>query len=490
MRPFTSVLLAVVLASASASTGCGVGDKIYHCDSTHACQNGAQAGVCEPTGYCSFTDLGCVGVPRRYGSAAPDGIARFCVSATGDAGLADASTGSDAGGDATLTDAAPPDAMRDGAPIDAAPPGNCWSNLAAGPEHMCAWKNDGTYFCWGNPMNGRLGARQPAGPGQPVQGAAPPSPGSLSLGDEFTCGVASDNDLWCAGGNGAGQLGDGTMTERATSFVKVRTSAAATLMGAQRVAAGFDHACTQISGTIYCWGNNDRGQVGRDPAGLTSSLYAVPLTGVTGARGLQAGNHHNCYITDSPAAGSVWCFGRGIEGQLGTTTPADSFTPVRAGTLTGVTRLALGAFGSCALNGSGEVYCWGKNTTGRFGVGDMANHPTPTKMLGLTVSITKIAVSDDSVCAICTCGNVWCAGSNDRGRLGQPLATTMALMPMQIPAFDGAVDIAAGYHNACITRTNGEIWCWGGNDAGELGRDPVAVAQSATPLRLMGVSCP
>jgi len=200
----------VFLAAVLASSGCSVGDKLYHCDATHACQNGAQAGVCEPTGYCSFTDLGCVGVPRRYGSAAPDGIARFCVSATGDAGLADASL--DAGGDATMTDAAPPDAMRDGAPVDAAPPSNCWSNLAAGPEHMCAWKSDGTYFCWGNPMNGRLGARQPAGPGQPVQGAAPPSPGSLSLGDEFTCGVASDNDLWCAGGNGAGQLGDGRGT--------------------------------------------------------------------------------------------------------------------------------------------------------------------------------------------------------------------------------------------------------------------------------------
>ncbi len=493
MRGFLGVLIVV------AAAGCSVQRTAFRCTDSASCQDGDRPGVCEPLGYCSFDDLGCAGTPRRYGAAAPDGIARRCVGDAVDAGVSDASlsdAGDAAGGDGAMSDGATVDARPidaatiDGATTDAGAT-NCWSSIASGPEHNCAWKTDGTYYCWGNSMNGRLGARQPTAAGQPVLGAAPPTPGSLSLGDDFTCGVATDSDLWCAGGNGLGQLGDGSGTDRTTAFVKVRTSAAATLMGAQRIAAGYDHACAQISGTIYCWGNNDRGQLGSNPAVLgASSRFAVEVAGVTGARGLAAGNHHNCYITDSPSAGSVWCFGRGIEGQLGTTTPADSFTPVRAGTLTGITKLSLGWWGSCALNGSGEVYCWGKNLTGRFGTNDQMNKPTPTKMLGLTVTITEIAVGEDHICMVCTCNNVWCVGSNDAGRLGQPLATAMSLMPMQVPGLSNVVKISAGYHNNCVTRTNGQILCWGGNDSGEIGRDPAITTESQTPLLLGGVSCP
>src|SRR5687767_6767005 len=44
--------------------------------------------------------------------------------------------------------------------------------------------------------------------------AAPIAFYQLSGGDVHTCGITSDNRLYCWGNNGGGQLGDGTTTDR------------------------------------------------------------------------------------------------------------------------------------------------------------------------------------------------------------------------------------------------------------------------------------
>ena len=106
------------------------------------------------------------------------------------------------------------------APVKAAPALK-FTSLTAN-EHTCGLTSDGTAYCWGANGFGQLGAGNSGG----QQTAATAVTGglkfsSLSAGEEFTCGVATDKTVYCWGSNRVGWLGDGTDVQR-TSPTKVK----------------------------------------------------------------------------------------------------------------------------------------------------------------------------------------------------------------------------------------------------------------------------
>jgi alpha-tubulin suppressor-like RCC1 family protein len=96
----------------------------------------------------------------------------------------------------------------------------------------------------------------------------------LNAGLSHTCGVTLSGRGFCWGGNGSGQLGDGS-TETRT----LPRALGVTLELAQVSAGGF-HTCGVSEGDrAYCWGNNIRGQIGdgtADPSGA-GRLLPVPV---------------------------------------------------------------------------------------------------------------------------------------------------------------------------------------------------------------------
>jgi alpha-tubulin suppressor-like RCC1 family protein len=51
------------------------------------------------------------------------------------------------------------------------------------------------------------------------------------------------------------------------------------LPGVQKIAAGFEHTCAIQSGAAFCWGLNDRGQLGANPGAAASSAAPVAVSG-------------------------------------------------------------------------------------------------------------------------------------------------------------------------------------------------------------------
>jgi alpha-tubulin suppressor-like RCC1 family protein len=169
-----------------------------------------------------------------------------------------------------------------------------------------------------------------------------------------------------------------------------------------RAAVGATHMlAVDVKGQLYAWGANDKGQTGVDVASLSpeaapgsgaaasatpaavvsprggSVLTPVAVTLPAGSDGdvsvsvLAAGKAHSLVVDG--ASGSLWGWGSGARGVLGTGGETDqSAGPVRveAAQLKGerIVHLDTAWTHSAAVTESGKLFMWGAKNNGRTGL--------------------------------------------------------------------------------------------------------------------------
>ncbi len=262
-----------------------------------------------------------------------------------------------------------------------------------------------------------------------------------------------------------------------------------------------DPSCVlSVEGRLRCIGRNDHGQLGNGEVSdtISDTLTTVNIGSVvavaTSRHGVEGG--FACAITAS--SNRVSCWGAGSRGQLGQGSE-DASTPLTVPGLTGASALTLGPAHACAIVTAAEgprVECWGAGEAGQLGNGSSGDRgPSPIDVPNGPDAPTLDRPAQVSAGASHTCaldgddGEVWCWGANDEGQLGDG-TTTGRLRPVRVDMTElgeelgesrVAVAIAAGGFHTCALFAGGHVACWGSSRYGQAGRFGASVR---TPRRI------
>lgn len=331
---------------------------------------------------------------------------------------------------------------------------------------VLALRTDGTVWAWGFDQAALLDRSSPLTvPGLTAAVA-------VTGGIESTVALRADGTVWTWGGNTYGTLGVGPVE---SSVVPLQVTA---LSGITAVAAfGYDVYALRGDGTVWAWGYGGEGALGN---GISTPMGLVPVqvSGLTGVRAIAAGMRTGYALKDD---GTVWSWGHNANGEVGDGTLVSRSTPVRVGTLTGIT--AIGAGGSAyAVGTNGAVYAWGPNSSGQLGDNTLTDSPAPVAVVGVTGAKAVVGGRRDGF-ALRADGTVVAWGTNANGELGNGTTLDSALA-VAVPGLSGVRQLAAGWNCGYALMADGTEEAWGSNSQGRLGVG--STASSSIPLRVPG----
>ncbi|TVQ96247.1 MAG: hypothetical protein EA398_16295 [Deltaproteobacteria bacterium] len=288
-------------------------------------------------------------------------------------------------------------------------------SLSVGNGHSCAITRFGRVLCWGSNAFGQLGNGDVGGQSaDPVEVEGLSGVTAVSAGLDHTCAI-SNGAVWCWGSNAVGQLGDGTQEDSPVP-VMVHSNLPS---GAIAVAAGGDTninsrrlSCALSSGEVWCWGAGALGDGGSEQSDVPVRVSALPSARDVTV-GVASSALHACATT---VGGSLYCWGNNERGQLGNGGTSSSTSAAATMPFGQVQSAAAGGRHTCALRSDGRVYCWGDGGNGVLGLGSQEQHNSPQQVPGIETAVS--IATGFHTCAALESGQVACWGRNVSGELG------------------------------------------------------------------------
>jgi alpha-tubulin suppressor-like RCC1 family protein len=355
-------------------------------------------------------------------------------------------------------------------------------------DYNCIRHTNGSVDCTGTGDHGELGDGGVMLSPIPVQVPGLTEVTDINIAHTNACAVKRDKSLWCWGPS--------------------KPTAHGTLGGAF-IPAQYVSACRTDGGAIRCG-------YAFNPGSWDEESFRPP--GITSAK--TAAMHRDSSICVVDDKGAVQCRHGLSEGGL-----APKWQPLASPSP--VAELAPLAVGFCARHTNGRVSCWvdhrydndddfletlPKRATLKYiaGLEDVtqlaagqnvacaitkstdvwcfhSEEGKPTKLPALT-GATSLGANSHHTCAVVK-GDVWCWGDNFLGQLGNG-AGTARIQPQQEPvkarATFKAVKVGTGRESTCALDDQGNVWCWGSNDSGQLGLAHVTYAEGWSKVVAIG----
>jgi alpha-tubulin suppressor-like RCC1 family protein len=374
--------------------------------------------------------------------------------------------------------------------------------VISGYEYSCALDNTGDVYCWGDNSNNQLGVNKTTYPMRedPIMLDATnigvinfkeiwnsiDYQGNQYVWDVRGCGVDDLQERYCWG-----DLESESDLPHEYNQIDGGKNA---------------HACgITDSGEAYCWGWNNNGQLGDGNTGdyFVSIDNPVVVSGNHRFVKVSAGSYHTCGLTEG---GEVYCWGKNDKGQLGTASQLSTNVPNKINTSliadSHFIDVSVGRNHACAIGESGDVYCWGWNTKGILGDGTQTDRNVPVSVNNTYISnenFTEVYVGPMISCGLTTLGEAYCWGADYFGELGnnQSYSSYCGSTGGTQPGFCSKVPVPVDQSNLggarfdslspgkemfiCGLTEGGDVYCWGRDNMGQVGDGAAAVNQCPRP---------
>jgi alpha-tubulin suppressor-like RCC1 family protein len=352
--------------------------------------------------------------------------------------------------------------------------GHNWKVLSAGVDHTCGIKTDDTLWCWGSQTNGKVGNGLTSGSqATPVQVQVGNTFKAVSAGSSFTCAIASNNARYCWGNNNDSQLGSLLVPTAFTEPVAIADPATYSAVSVASGTGASEAAVCAIrtSGALYCWGDNASGRLGNGTTTSTATATQVSGGGVWKSVFVMAMSaRHTCGIKDDD---TLWCWGSNNRGQLGLGTVGGSqTTPQQVGTATwarvrGYADMNNDSARTCGIRLDGSLWCWGAQTSGRLGNGQMSGETGTPENIAPGETFIDVSLGTNFTCAVNTDTSLWCWGANYTATPTEVTVAGTGWKTINMRPGGGGDISGAG------TKSDDSVWILGGEtDGADAGTVP------------------
>ena len=236
-----------------------------------------------------------------------------------------------------------------------------WLKVAVGDSFVVAIKTDGTLWGWGDSRFGQLGLNDRISRSSPVQIGALTSWADI---DANECVIArkTDGTLWTWGNNAYACLGQGDRVHRSSPVqLGTGTNWASAAMGYYNATA------ITTTGTLWVWGNGANGSLGQNSTTSYSSPVQVgALTNWSQACGTRSDTTGTAFVAIK-TDGTLWTWGYNAYGQLGRNNAINYSSPVQVGALTNWAFAQTSLQFMMATKTDGTLWTWGNNAYGELG---------------------------------------------------------------------------------------------------------------------------
>ena len=185
------------------------------------------------------------------------------------------------------------------------------TEVASGFRATCAVARS-ALICWGDNIGGRFGNGTSGGVLRPTR-ILDKGVSLVAMGTGQTCAVVT-GALWCWGSNQYGQVGNGEAGDTVVAPTRIIAT------GVTSVSAGAQNTCAVVSAVLWCWGSNEIGQIGTGTLGGYGAKVLHPAQVIAdGVTAVSAGYGSTCAVV----SGALWCWGNNDGGELGSSSVED-----------------------------------------------------------------------------------------------------------------------------------------------------------------------
>ena len=335
-------------------------------------------------------------------------------------------------------------------------------------------------WAWGENEKGMLGQNSTVRYSSPVQIPGAWKTVSRSGEGYATAAIRTDNTMWIWGSGSYGRLGQNTAGPSADRSSPVQ------IPGTTWSDVSITHKggmAIKTDGTLWAWGYNQYGQLGQNevsewPNYTNSYSSPVQIPGTTWASqdgSLQGASASAAIKTD----GTLWTWGDNEKGELGQNNTTEYSSPTQ---IPGTTwsKISFGNLINMAVKTDGTLWAWGQNYYGQIGQNNRTDYSSPVQIPGTTWNNIYCNSAHES--ATKTDGTLWAWGQNNYGQLAQN-DRTLYSSPVQVPGTTWDI-VGGGMDINLVTKTDGTLWVWGVNNDGMLGQN--STVRYSSPVQIPG----